>query len=69
MYDEVNKLEERDAICKDLERLDRICVNLMNNKDIGKYLRMGRGKPKQKYRLGGEWIERRCAARTRVVVE
>lgn len=50
----VNTLEGRDAIWRDLDRLDRTCVNLMNNKNTGKHVHQGRGTPKHKYRLGGE---------------
>ncbi|KFV58585.1 hypothetical protein N328_11988, partial [Gavia stellata] len=44
---------------KDLDRLERwACANLIKfNKDKSKVLHMGRGNPKHKYRMGGEWIE------------
>jgi len=55
----VDMLEGRDAIQRDLDRLESwACLNFMrSNKAECKVHHMGQGNPKPRYRLGGEWID------------
>ncbi|PKU49402.1 rna-directed dna polymerase from mobile element jockey-like [Limosa lapponica baueri] len=55
----VDMLERRDAIQRDLDRLERwACANLMKfSKAKCKVLHMGQNNPKHKYSLGREWIK------------
>jgi len=53
----VDTLEGRDVIQRDLDRLETsACVN-HRKFTKGKVLHVGRGNPKHKHRLGGEWLE------------
>ncbi|GAB0187702.1 mitochondrial enolase superfamily member 1 [Grus japonensis] len=59
LYGVVDMREGRDAVQRDLDRLERwVRANLMKfNKAKCKVLHMAQGNPKHNYRLGGEWIE------------
>jgi len=55
----VDTLEGRDAMQRDLDRLERwACVNRMKyDKAKCKVLHVGWGNPEHKYRLDGEWLK------------
>ncbi|PKU48589.1 hypothetical protein llap_1125 [Limosa lapponica baueri] len=57
----INRLKGRNAIQKDLDRLERWAhANLMKLKQAKcKFMHLGHGNPMHIYRLGREWLESR----------
>ncbi|RMC21744.1 hypothetical protein DUI87_02613 [Hirundo rustica rustica] len=67
----VDFLEGRDAIQRNLERLEELAYGILmkSNKAKCKVMHLGQGNPQDQYRLGNKWIESSTAEELRVLVD